>query len=130
MLKFKGFELREENIEEDGTELLVSVENISGIDDEDFEELLSEALEYEDEIYIENPCDSYFEVRSDSEFTFDRSGVENLRNICNILTTKLGEKVKVNIGVYAGKFVFSNDKGKKFNQDDVPLDEFEKNITY
>ena len=130
MLKFKGFELREENVLKDGTELLVSVENISDMEEEDFEDLLFEVLNYTDKVYIDNPTDNYFEVRSDSEFTFDRDGVDKLRIACNVLTRALGEKAIVNIGVYAGEFVFSGDNGKTFNQDDVSLEEFEKNIEY
>lgn len=130
MLRFKGFELKEENVKEDGTEILVSVENKSDMNDEEFEILLWKAIQYDDKLYVENQYDGYFEIRSDTQFTFDKIGVNKLRYAWSSLTNLLKDKAIVNIGVFAGKFVFKGENGKTFNQDDVTIDEFERNLEY
>lgn len=129
MLKYKGIELREEDVNEKGVELLICIENKSNLDDEEFIENIWRAITpkiynpfY---TYVEYCDEKFFEVRSNG-FKFDKFGVDKLKATYSLLKKDLKD-AEINIGIYTGDFLFGNGE---YNQDEVSLEEFERNIEF
>lgn len=122
---YKGIELRNEDIEEKGIELLIGFESKIAMDDDLVEDKLYDTVDsLSDDIYIENPCDGYFEIRSDEGFTFDKQGIKLLKKVYKKLLKAFPESL-ITVEVFTNDFLFNNGE---HNQDSVSLEEFEKNI--